>query len=210
MQLLIAENNLEKIALHWAKGGKISWESLHNGKEAHRISLPTYPFEKKRYWISKQNKQLVNSEKAEEQGILTNSNKFIEEFIREYIVNFFSKKLNITADEIKLNKNIQDYGINSIIVTKFIRDFEKHFQTIITGREILEYRTINSLSTYLAQKIDIQNNEGTKQDLNFNIKRGDLKMSNYVDEQVIDTLEKYIEGKLNIKETQKLIARRIV
>ena len=52
IQTLLAENNLEKIALHWANGGKIPWESLHAGKAARRISLPTYPFKRERYWVT--------------------------------------------------------------------------------------------------------------------------------------------------------------
>jgi acyl transferase domain-containing protein len=45
-QALLAENNPKKLAFYWAKGGTISWESLHEGKGSRRISLPTYPFEK--------------------------------------------------------------------------------------------------------------------------------------------------------------------
>jgi acyl carrier protein len=46
VQALFAENNLEKLALFWAQGGKISWASLHEGREVCFIPLPTYPFEK--------------------------------------------------------------------------------------------------------------------------------------------------------------------
>ena len=46
VQALFAENNLEKLALFWTQGGKISWASLHEGREVCLIPLPTYPFEK--------------------------------------------------------------------------------------------------------------------------------------------------------------------
>jgi polyketide synthase PksN len=48
LQVLLTENNLEKIALYWVNGGKIQWESLHKGTNICRIFLPTYPFEKLR------------------------------------------------------------------------------------------------------------------------------------------------------------------
>lgn len=34
----------------WGAGVKIDWQSMHHGKHLQRISLPTYPFERKRYW----------------------------------------------------------------------------------------------------------------------------------------------------------------
>ncbi|GFN30065.1 hybrid non-ribosomal peptide synthetase/type I polyketide synthase [Paenibacillus xylaniclasticus] len=43
-QMLVEENNLEKIALYWIQGGKISWEALHGNKNVRRVSLPTSTF----------------------------------------------------------------------------------------------------------------------------------------------------------------------
>ena len=38
----------------WLAGIPIRWAALHEGEKLHRISLPTYPFEKKRYFIEPQ------------------------------------------------------------------------------------------------------------------------------------------------------------
>ncbi|MBV9762748.1 MAG: SDR family NAD(P)-dependent oxidoreductase, partial [Acidobacteriaceae bacterium] len=35
----------------WISGGLADWELFHAGEGCRRVSLPTYPFEKKRYWI---------------------------------------------------------------------------------------------------------------------------------------------------------------
>lgn len=51
LQTLLAENKLEKIALYWAQGCKIHWESLHAGTAVRRIALPAYPFARNRYWV---------------------------------------------------------------------------------------------------------------------------------------------------------------
>jgi acyl transferase domain-containing protein len=37
----------------WVKGLVIDWERLHGGIKPRRISLPTYPFARERYWIPK-------------------------------------------------------------------------------------------------------------------------------------------------------------
>jgi acyl transferase domain-containing protein/acyl carrier protein len=35
----------------WLLGVSIDWEAYHSGEERRRISLPTYPFERQRYWF---------------------------------------------------------------------------------------------------------------------------------------------------------------
>ena len=35
----------------WLAGGKIDWRKYYSGEKRHRIPLPTYPFERQRYWI---------------------------------------------------------------------------------------------------------------------------------------------------------------
>jgi acyl transferase domain-containing protein len=34
-------------------GVRVDWSGLHNGKSPRRIQLPTYPFERKRYWVDR-------------------------------------------------------------------------------------------------------------------------------------------------------------
>lgn len=36
----------------WVAGLKIDWNKIYSGKQPNRISLPTYPFAKERYWIT--------------------------------------------------------------------------------------------------------------------------------------------------------------
>jgi len=38
----------------WLAGAQPNWSSLHAGQKRRRVALPTYPFERKRYWIESQ------------------------------------------------------------------------------------------------------------------------------------------------------------
>uniref|UniRef100_UPI002916390E type I polyketide synthase n=1 Tax=Bradyrhizobium sp. SZCCHNS1012 TaxID=3057297 RepID=UPI002916390E len=49
VQSLMAEGDLERLALYWTQGGKVPWARLHEGSEARKIALPTYPFARERY-----------------------------------------------------------------------------------------------------------------------------------------------------------------
>jgi acyl transferase domain-containing protein/acyl carrier protein len=39
------------LARLWVCGVSIDWDSVHHGEQRNRVPLPTYPFERRRYWI---------------------------------------------------------------------------------------------------------------------------------------------------------------
>ncbi|HEX4423049.1 MAG TPA: beta-ketoacyl synthase N-terminal-like domain-containing protein, partial [Kofleriaceae bacterium] len=44
---------LTALAAVWARGARVDWAAFHANRGAHKIALPTYPFERKRYWIER-------------------------------------------------------------------------------------------------------------------------------------------------------------
>src|SRR5207244_2791699 len=51
VQDLIARKELSKLAELWVSGAKIDWRLLHESAVPRRVSVPTYPFARDRYWI---------------------------------------------------------------------------------------------------------------------------------------------------------------
>jgi len=47
----IARGSYGKLLELWVKGLWVDWRSLYGEVKPRRISLPTYPFERKRYWL---------------------------------------------------------------------------------------------------------------------------------------------------------------
>jgi len=45
------ERLFRSLGLYWLSSGKVNWNKLYVGEKRHRIPLPTYPFERSRYWI---------------------------------------------------------------------------------------------------------------------------------------------------------------
>jgi polyketide synthase PksL len=45
------QQTLEEFSQYYLKGYSIPWDSLFENEACHRVSLPTYPFAKKRYWL---------------------------------------------------------------------------------------------------------------------------------------------------------------
>ena len=51
IQKWIEKGRIYKLGELWVKGLSIDWELLYGNDKPHRISLPTYPFAKERYWV---------------------------------------------------------------------------------------------------------------------------------------------------------------
>ncbi|MET3210645.1 UNVERIFIED_CONTAM: PfaD family protein [Paenibacillus sp. PvR008] len=67
VETALQERNLEQLAALWLSGSKVPWQRLHDGKNVQRVSLPTYPFVKRRCWVEgpkPQEKEFAISNKA--------------------------------------------------------------------------------------------------------------------------------------------------
>ncbi|NOU17186.1 MAG: SDR family NAD(P)-dependent oxidoreductase [Bacteroidales bacterium] len=51
----MAGKKLPNLLNFWVKGLDLDWSKLYDGSKSQRISLPTYPFAKERYWIDSTN-----------------------------------------------------------------------------------------------------------------------------------------------------------
>nr|ASA76631.1 polyketide synthase [Pyxidicoccus sp. MCy9557] len=56
---LPAESTAEAMARGWVAGAPVSWSRLHEGRPRQRVSIPTYPFSRKRYWIGEQRARMA-------------------------------------------------------------------------------------------------------------------------------------------------------
>ncbi|MCY7296750.1 SDR family NAD(P)-dependent oxidoreductase, partial [Alteromonas sp. a30] len=55
----IAQRDFDKLLAVWVKGLEIDWNALYSGTPIRRISLPTYPFNRTRYWYELSGKNYV-------------------------------------------------------------------------------------------------------------------------------------------------------
>lgn len=66
----ISHSSLKELGERYVRGGDVDWEALYTGRNCSRVSLPTYPFEKKRCWISVLEKQEKNPSLPKPEGDL--------------------------------------------------------------------------------------------------------------------------------------------
>jgi len=52
LQLTVEQRDLAKLAKLWISGMEVDWSSLYGTQRPKRVSLPTYPFARERFWIN--------------------------------------------------------------------------------------------------------------------------------------------------------------
>lgn len=90
----------ERIAELYVTGVEIDWRALYHGQKINKVQLPTYPFEKKRYWVkipgvSEQMTQThplldqLYRKSAEEQIYITRFNADEQWVLKDHLINGF-------------------------------------------------------------------------------------------------------------------------
>ncbi|WP_078843785.1 beta-ketoacyl synthase N-terminal-like domain-containing protein [Streptomyces albus] len=60
-----AKDKLDKVAELWTLGGPIEWDALRVGGPARRTHLPTYPFQRRRYWLPTAPDEAATADRAD-------------------------------------------------------------------------------------------------------------------------------------------------
>ncbi|MUL33971.1 SDR family NAD(P)-dependent oxidoreductase [Priestia megaterium] len=143
LKALLAENNLEKLALYWAKGGEVPWEVLHEGKKISTIHLPTYPFERYRCWI--EDKPVIKQSRLSVIKNPLNIKAFGDESLKERIIEIISEVIGIMPAELKLNKPMNQYGFDSILIMELLQQLQTKISPTFNFVKLRECITIQDI-----------------------------------------------------------------
>ena len=163
-------DNLEALANFYTQGYEIDWERLHQGEAKRRISLPTYPFARERHWIrsATQRKNQVAipiqddshhykdsdlASKIELKGLDAKQppyasaksipNRININEVKERIINLLAVVLYLPKEQIVLNKNVSDLGIDSILGVEMIRKINAEFNLNLPATKLYDYPTVD-------------------------------------------------------------------
>jgi len=144
----------------WLAGVQIDWSAFHANERCHRLPLPTYPFERQRYWISPQKQtQVVPSLQP-----CLEEEKFHEEEkvnyqaprknyvaasngIEEKIAQLFQELLGV--EHVGVHDNFFDLGGHSLLGIQLISHLRKYFQIDLSLRPLFEAPTVAELALFI-------------------------------------------------------------
>jgi acyl transferase domain-containing protein len=154
----------------WMHGIYINWQAFYSTEKRKKILLPSYPFERQRYWINKNSPQVriyndrspeLNESRSDHLkklnvGPLTESIVVPENEHSSKIRNLIATALGCTPGSIGEAVQFLHLGMDSLLMRQFSQQIKVEFNVSVSVRQLMrEYSTIQTLTTFI-------NSTGTK------------------------------------------------
>jgi len=177
----IQSGQWQQMALLWVNGVVVDWNNAWRHKSVQRLSLPTYPFAKNRYWvefIGQEQKAKVGSgvasdtdtsrkvadvvesapQAADYYFYLSDGKTTVEslpmgdvERVEMFFKHQTARLLNIPIDEVAPDLDFLELGFDSIGVAEMINNADKLFGINLSPSVLYKYPEIGSFSEYVVE-----------------------------------------------------------
>ncbi|MEL6820865.1 MAG: aminotransferase class III-fold pyridoxal phosphate-dependent enzyme, partial [Calditrichota bacterium] len=146
----------------WAAGVPLKWDKILPGK-LRRVPLPTYPFERKTYWVEPQKvlQQAVATSGNEERNISEDINVTTvkalpsrAERVGDELQRIIHELSGVDMSAIERDTSFLELGFDSLFLTQANSAFQKLFKVKISFRQLFEEApTINLLAAFIDEKM---------------------------------------------------------
>jgi amino acid adenylation domain-containing protein len=164
----------------WLEGMQPDWQSVHAGERRQRISLPTYPFERKRYWLeapppedlsvplaaaSPATAQLADvesftMEETEPVKVLPQTSAAPANGtsraarIRTMLTEIFEELSGMSLSQADGSTSFVEMGFDSLFLTQVTQSLQSKFGLKITFRQLLgDQSSLDALAEYVDSKL---------------------------------------------------------
>ena len=160
----------ELICDFWFQGCKINWDTLYYGEKRRKVSLPTYPYERKRYWIEiKQNDITEDNNAKKEKKDIWN---YTQNDVIASLLRIWQNVLGI--EDPGLNDNFFEVGGDSRKIVTLFSLIDKEFPGAIQMTDLFAYPAIKQISEVIflqykkEDKIDNPRKDDITDEININ------------------------------------------
>jgi amino acid adenylation domain-containing protein len=149
---------LDSLSKLYALGVDIDWSGFDRDYSRKCVPLPTYPFERKRFWVRsnvnqvmKENATIINP------AIGTRVERTRREEILIRLKAITARLLQIDPEAIDVNVPFLEMGADSLILLEAIRQIQETFAVQLTVRQMFEdFTTLTALAGHLAATVQME------------------------------------------------------
>ncbi|WP_158754555.1 SDR family NAD(P)-dependent oxidoreductase, partial [Dyella sp. S184] len=161
----MAKAKFDKLAELWVKGFVLDWNGLYAASglaRPSRISLPTYPFARDRYWIEHRRepnaavppperpRRRVEPVEAATRVIVEPDTLLVE--VKRMLAATVSTMLKVKEEDIDGDTQWSEFGFDSISLTAFANALNERYQVDLAPTIFFEFPNADGLAGYLVQE----------------------------------------------------------
>lgn len=135
----------------WIAGDRVDWNGIYNTTRPQIISLPNYPFAKRRCWVTE---EVIEVERQPE---IAKTISLTSEEVLHCVQSILATTLGMEFNEIDPEVPFLNYGLDSIIGINFVAELNTTF-AILTPMDLYRYPAVYQLSEYLFTRCCSANN----------------------------------------------------
>ena len=149
----------------YLSGENINWKDFYEGYVTQRVALPTYPFQRQRYWIEaadQEKKEIIPVHSSRLSPALENLPEIQgrmalasvpfekrEKMIEAYLIECVARQLGTSPSEIDPQRPLIQLGLDSIMALLLCDDIKKNLGLNITQAEFMKESTVSRLTKVL-------------------------------------------------------------
>lgn len=157
----------------WLGGVQIDWSKIYANEQRYRIPLPTYPFERERYWIEApgieqpikiasslqdENSQKVDLTALHSRPSLHNTYLAPRDETEQVIVSIWQEFLGI--EQVGIHDDFFDLGGDSLLAVQLITKLNETLQISLSPHSLLQSPTIAALAELIKDNSGLSESEG--------------------------------------------------
>jgi acyl transferase domain-containing protein len=157
------ESILQTLGKLWLAGKQVDWTAFSARERRHRVPLPTYPFERRRYWIDPPKRECnPNAQPAADAGrqaacAAGNAEPEPDEtrtaprdHVESVIARIWKEVLGV--DRLSVHDDFFELGGHSLLATQIIARVRQELQVELPVSSLFDFSTIAELATTIGKK----------------------------------------------------------
>jgi polyketide synthase PksN len=159
LEALLAGRDLDKIAQLWVLGAEVDWSLMHRQAGHTRVSLPTYPFDRERFWVPQEvpapaSRAIEPERRAGSHGPQRTPQAIaapIEARAETYLKTLIGEEIKLAADRIGSTDPLESFGLDSVMINRINARLEGDLGTL-PKTLLYEQETVRALAAYLVRQ----------------------------------------------------------
>ncbi len=142
---------LEALGRLWLAGVRIDWSRIRHGERRLRVPLPTYPFERERFWIAPGQIERAAPATHAEPPKITAASDAEGNTTLDQLRTLLHAMSGVPIERMRADASLLELGFDSLFLTQVALALRKQFRVEIAFRQLFEeLATLSALAAHLS------------------------------------------------------------